>query len=353
MTFSRLVDPVRYLFTCSASMEIRDGREWSVSHNPAHGEVEFCNLWPDGSFNPSGPKRYTSCCLVSGGQARRIPHQHLESSDKHNLQMGRGDRFLWVLENENLCLEIRSPDPVSAGICAYMWDAHFAYSVCTGGRDRVLPGGTRYEAEYVVSSLSVAEAQVLTRNAFEVPDPGSADVPVILSGQHTFRETFGSLKGDTSQVWPWEREVTGGDARGVAFDLDRSRGYDDSYSLRISSGSPVSAAWKAAAYGPPFGGPAFEDRRRYRLTAMVLTEKSAGHTSIALRLHIPGRGDVFQPESYDLFPSSEAAPEGKTWARLEVMTPLMPQAPDRLHVLLRHVGTGTAWFDNVLLETLE
>ena len=73
---------------------------------------------------------------------------------------------------------------------------------------------------------------------------------------------------------------------------------------------------------------------------------------VAIRLHRENRGSVFDIDNYEVFTSMHSLQGASEWSKLEVITPLISPAPDRLHILLIQEGKGTTWFDNVLLEAL-
>lgn len=102
LSIRRAQDPIRYVYSVGAKLDLLSKEGWLVTPNPTQGEVEFANLWPDGTFSPrrNDPKRYQACYLVSPACVERIPHHHLGTSDKHNIVMHQNDRFLWLLEEE-------------------------------------------------------------------------------------------------------------------------------------------------------------------------------------------------------------------------------------------------------------
>ena len=85
---------------------------------------------------------------------------------------------------------------------------------------------------------------------------------------------------------------------------------------------------------------------------MVRKDALAGTAWIAIRLHRTGRGSVHSPDDYEIFESPHLgqAPDG--WVRLEIVTPPIHPAPDRVHLLLHFKGRRSVWFDNVELTRL-
>ncbi|HTO93487.1 MAG TPA: hypothetical protein VMM80_03920, partial [Bacteroidota bacterium] len=156
-------DSATYTIEIHAAMEVLPGKEWRVTYNPSHGELDFCSLWPFRAFPAAGggTKQFTHCFAERSGAVTLIPHDHLESSDKHNIGLGRGDRFGWLLEEENPVVEILSAGEAAAGLCAYMWDAHIGYSVTSGGRDTTLRAGTRREAAIRISRVGRREGEAV------------------------------------------------------------------------------------------------------------------------------------------------------------------------------------------------
>lgn len=73
---------------------------------------------------------------------------------------------------------------------------------------------------------------------------------------------------------------------------------------------------------------------------------------LAIRLHRENSGSVFNIDNYEVIASMHSLQGTSRWTKLEVITPPIFPAPDRLHLLLIQEGKGTTWFDNVLLEVL-
>jgi hypothetical protein len=349
VSFCRLEEPDRYVVDIQAELRVAVGAFWNVTNNPHHGELEFCNFWPDGVFaaDVAKPLRYNACYLVRSGSVEVIPHHHLESPDKHNISLRPGDRMIWLLEDENPSLEFLAGGDVTAGLCAYMWDAHLAYRVCTDAADRTLRSGARYAASFRISSLDREEGEKIAAAAVPAATSAVEQIPVVVEGEHTFSETFGNTKLPLDRTWPWETEVVSGEARWVHFALDREVGMDDRASLRIDSFRHASAQWKATTLGPAFRQPPFGDGERYRLVAYARSLLSSGHVSATIRLHREGFRGLFDPASYETYQGTSEVTGQSDWVCIEVLTPPITPAPDRVHLLLELNGTGTCWFDNV------
>jgi hypothetical protein len=354
LTIRRRKDEQGYEYHVSAGIVVEPHARWHVTPNPIHGEIEFLNLWPHLTFstNYDVQKRYRGCYVERENAVTCVPHHHLDSSDKRNIVMRRGDRFLWLLEDENPVVEILSEREVTAGICAYMWDAHFAYRVCSDQQACDLQGGARFDAEFLIYSVSRDEAVEIERRAVRAASQDLGTMPIYVPGVNRFSESLPDGASNEQQVWPWSHEVVAGDAGDVQFEVDRKCGYDDRASLRIDSRSPVQARWCATTLGPAFGGSPFGPGRRYRLTAMIRSPESFGKASIALRMHRSGNGSVFDLQMYEVYSSDCVNQHGEEWMACELVTPAITPAPDRIHILLEHNGTGTTWFDNVLFEEL-
>jgi hypothetical protein len=342
LTIRRSMSPVRYDYIIDADLNVV--ADYTVTPNPSHGELEFANLWPDDAFvtDPSRTKRYRMCVVDGASGPLRIPHHHFESSDKHDITLHAGDRFLWVPEDDNLCLTMETEQSVTGGLCAYMWDAHFGYKICHEGTPVVLPGGSAYHARYRLSDVGRDEAGQLLEAAQDRPAPDAHQTPVYVDGVNTFSRTI--VQDDA--VWPWEQE---GDAR---FSVDGHRGFDDSHSLRIDSTGSADVCWKATTLGPAYGRPAFRPGSRFRLSGYVASRDLAGSARVAIRLHRAGKGSVFDLKKYEVFTAAGRVTGTTEWTRLEVTTDRITPAPDRVHLLLIQQGEGTTWFDNILMEEL-
>lgn len=338
-----------------ARLEVRPGPGWLVTPHPDHGEVTFCTLWPAGVFAPDGqaPKRFQSCVLQRGDRLERIAHHHLGSPDKHRIRLGPGDRFAWVLEDWNPVITLGPGLRAEAGVCAYMWDTHFGLKICRAGRNVRLKPGTVLHAAYALTAEPRSRWQAGARRARLRSAGAAVNTPVWTGGRHTFAETFRSPGIDGNTAWPWETAVTSGPAAAVKFARDTRVGCTDRFSLRIRSARTAQAAWQATTLGPAFGERAFRRGGRLRLTARVRTQDLRGEVTVALRVHRTGRGSVFDVGTYEVFASAAVGRTATEWTELTVTTPPLAPAPDRVHVLLRLVGRGTVWFDDVVFERLK
>lgn len=342
-----------YLFRSTARLTIPAGGQWQILRNPFHGEVEFCNFWPEGSFSPIAgfPKKYQACYLQRGATLLRIVHHHLETSDKHNISMTKGDRFLWLLEEENPVVELLSDVQLQCGLCAYMWDAHFGLAVTQPGQEQLLLDGPQeFAVEFQIYAIDQTLGRELAGSAQTAVPADLQDIPIVMDGIHTFRHTAMDFAGQLSEVWPWAHET---DAPALTrFYIDRENGYDDHFSLQIIAEQPATSQWLATTLGPAFGHPPFPDQVKYKLSGYVKTEHLHGEAGLLIRLHQPGQGDLYKPAGYRHFKSAKTVAGSSEWQRVEVLTPVISPPPDRLHLVLQQQGRGTSWFDNVLLETI-
>lgn len=347
LSLERRGNPARYLYDIRAELRIAAQTSWLVTPNPHHGELEFCNFWPEGAFSAdqSLPNRYRGCYVLHAETVTFIPHHHLESADKHNILLGEGDRITWLLEDENPVIEILPGDPVTAGVCAYMWDLHLAIKSCHDGRARRLPEGTTHRAHALLSAIGRSEGMLIAGRARIAETAETSQVPIIVDGIHSFAETLATTRRDPADVWPWETEA---DSPGARFLVDRATGYDDQVSLCITSSAPVRGAWKATALGPAFRQKPFRDGERLSASGLVKTSLTGGAAAIALRVHREGEEGLFDPAGYELTRSPLCTGTGG-WTRVEVVTPPLSPPPDRVHILLELNGSGRCWFDNVQL----
>jgi len=337
-----------YVYDVEATFSIKPGESWYVEYNRDHGELEFCNLWPQGSFTTdrSTAKLYEACFVQRGATVVRIPHHHLESSDKRNVMMAENDRFMWLLEDENPVLEMLTDHAVCAGLCAYMWDAHFAYRVTSGEEGILLSSTDAFRARFALYSIDAVTGKSLLESAWTPVVKELETVPVITLPVNRFSKCLREYDEPWFDLWPWSVEKD--DATDECTHLlDRARGFDDNGSLRIDHRDRGTSRWVATALGPAFGGPPFPEGARFHLAAHILTRQLEGQVSIALRLHRPGRGSVYDVSNYEIYRSDEAVSGDVDWSRLEIMTPPISPAPDRVHIVLQLSGKGSVWFDNV------
>ncbi|HSQ75919.1 MAG TPA: hypothetical protein VLT13_10200 [Bacteroidota bacterium] len=354
LTFSRSIGG-EYQLSVHALLEVTGEEGWLITPNPHHGELEFCNIWPAGTFSvePGQRKRYAVTAVRRGERVTLVRHTHLESADKHRIMLQRGDCIAWLLEDVNPVITLESDLPASAGLCAYMWDVHVAYPVCQDDKPCVLPRGFTREARFCVSGMPRGEGESWLEKGKKADSPEDDRWPVYVPGLNTFRTTFASAPGEAHTHWPWAFEVVDGAAGSISGMLDQSTGFDDQASLCIRSSVPASGRWMATTLGPAFGGPPFRTARRYRLSARVRTLALEGESHIALRIHRSGQPDLYNAERYEMVVSPAAVSGTAEWQELSVVTQAIVPEPDRVHILLVHKGKGTSWFDNVLFEELD
>ena len=358
-----------------AVLTVSDGPGWLVTPHPHHGEAVFCTLWPTGVFSPTRktPKRFDSCLMQRGEKGRRILHHHLESPDKQRIKLGSGDRFAWGLEEMNPQLTIGAGTRAEAGVCAYMWDTHFALRVCRDQRDVVLKPGSELRAAYALEGKTRRQLAADFNCATIASSGAAAATPMYRRSLHTFKETFRDATAAGNTAWPWQREIVAGREADVVFARDTRVGCGDCWSLKIQHRHAAQSRWLATTLGPAFGEPAFKRGARLRLGAMVKTTGAAA-ARITLRWHRTGRGSVFDVSGYEMWSSEWVGSRGALaagsrkyaagaprpqgdgiggagdWIELLIETPPLSPAPDRVHLLLELKGRGAAWFDNVELQ---
>ena len=344
----------RFVLRVHAELRIPGGKQWQLNHNPDHGEIEFCNFWPHQSYIPEtcAVKRFQTCLVQSGARYHAIPHHHLETHDKKNIVLKKGDRFAWLLEDENPVIEIMSSDTVHAGVCAYMWDTHFGYRKDDTSQNKIVHGPARYSAEYRLYSIDREEGQRLLLKASPPDLSQTDDIPIYTHGIQSFSERLMDMRSGLDRYWPWEFAIINGPENGGAGKRVRDMGHGDNSSLKIDNLGGVVSHWAFTALGPAFGGDTFANGVRLKLSAWIKTKEADGAADIAIRLHRHGIGDLFRIDEYDVFTSDAQFHGTNDWRRLECTTPPISPAPDRVHLLLRLHGSGTCWFDDVLFEVV-
>lgn len=343
-----------YVCFISAKLIVPEGKEWLVTPNAAHGEVEFCNFWPNRVFTYGKNERklFQACYAVRKNKVLKIPYHHLETSDKHNIHLEKGDKFLWALEDRNPVLEILSEKRISAGICAYMWDAHFGFRVCKRNEPVSLKGKTEFRAQFNLYSLNRSYAAEIIKNAIGPPSEELMEIPIYMDRINTFSQTILDFPDKQSDMWPWEFSTESRDMKQVYAQIDRTTGCSDTHSLIIRHTIETKSAWTATTIGPAFGEMPFPNNVRLKLTAYVKTDSLHGTADIAIRFFTPKMGNVFDLSDYALVKSEQFAAGTRDWQKFEIITEPISPVPERVHILLQLSGSGTAWFDDVLLEKI-
>ncbi|MDH7515854.1 MAG: hypothetical protein QHI48_08280 [Bacteroidota bacterium] len=341
-----LVWSVEYIVDTRLSVQ-EEG--WVVTPHADHGDLEFLDLWPLGTFDASGtlPKRFTDCLVVKDATVVRIPHHHFETREKKRIPMRTGDMLVYVLEDVNPVVEVVAGEDIEAGICAYMWDVHFGVRVCRRREPRTVRPGETFRAAFRLFAIRRRDAAALLRYARHTPDPSLASTPVYREGMQSFDE--GPAKPDAaSPEWPWSFEGGTESAEGT---VDRLEAFGQGASLAVHHPIACTSRWVAHSIGPAFGGEPFADGTAYRLTAMALLRDFHGTACVAFRLHRQGAEGLHDTASYERYEGTSAA-KGKDWVPLYVETPPLSPPPDRLHLVLEAEGTGICRFDHVLFERI-
>ena len=345
-----------YIFAISAELRIPAGKFWHATYNSAHGELEFCNFWPEHCFEPAVPqrKKYQACYIQRSEKVSRIPHHHLDTSDKNNIHLKKGDRFSWLLEDQNPVVEIIAGANIEAGICAYMWDTHFACRVIprSSSSKAITLTDQCFQAAFRLYAIDRQHAERVAKHADITNNQELLHHPLYLEGINTFANTLADFPEHAPHLWPWGFETTSDSSPSSIFIYDKSKGFDDHFSLAIFQKEGATSRWLATTIGPAFGQQDFVDAARYRLTAHICTA-NVRHAHIAIRLHRTGLGSVFDLSNYETFRSPQRLSGTNNWQKIELVTPPISPKPDRLHLILEQIGAGKSWFDNVVLEKLE
>jgi len=341
-----------YVYTIAAKLVIPNGKEWIVIPNPYHGEIEFCNFMPQDVFStdPKIKKLYQACYAKKRDGVLKIQHHHLETSDKYNIHLENGDDFFWAIENINPVIQILSDRDVCAGVCAYMWDTHFGYRICDQSNDVILEGRQVFQARFKVYSIDEKNVAAIIKEAKEPSIKEIFDIPIYQDGLNTFAKNLLDFPDKFDKLWQWNFETSGDDSKGS---LDRQQGYSDDNSLKIENFQQTESAWLATSIGPAFGDASIPDRVKLKLAAMVKTEDLNGKADIAIRFFTPGMGNIFDISDYRMNQSDSLLSGTQNWKKIEIITPSIFPAPQRVHLLLRVCGTGKAWFDDVILEKIK
>ncbi|MBN1541243.1 hypothetical protein JW992_03785 [candidate division KSB1 bacterium] len=333
----------RWRLTCELSVTTQPG--WLVTPNPNQGEVEFCNFWPARVFDPENPqlKRFSCCAVDRGDRIDRIPHHHLETADKAMIPMRRGDRFLWLLEDENPVIQLLSHEPVYAGICAYMWDVHFGFKVCSDNQPVVLPVGTRFRAAVEIYGIDREEGESLLWRSQE--ETIKTVDSVFHAGIMEFDRPYSAYAAaERDSLWPWHRSADSQSDDAVLFGIEPSELDADRLELTLTHTEAAESVWIAPSLGPAFGGSFFRADKKQRFTARIKLESPDQTAWVALRLHCPGEGSVFDLSTYRLYRSKTIDGSRSGWQSVSVCTPEQCSAPDRMHIMLVFHGTGKARF---------
>jgi len=305
-----------YVYTIAATLVIPERKKWLVTPNPYHGEIEFCNFWPQDIFStdPKIRKLYQASYVKKKDGVHKIPHHHLETSDKYNIHLEKGDKFFWAIEKINPVIEILSDQKVCAGVCAYMWDTHFGYRICDQSNDVTLAGRQEFQAKFKLYSIDRKTATALIQDAQEPPAEEILNIPIYHEGLNTFDKNLLDFPDKFDKFWQWKFETNGNNAKGS---LDRQQGYSDQYSLKIENFESAESAWIATSIGPAYGEEPIPDGARLKFSAMVKTENLNGRADIAIRFFKPGIGNIFEISDYQVIQTNNFLSGKQNWKKIK------------------------------------
>ena len=236
-----------------------------------------------------------------------IPHTHIESSDKHNIRMQKGDRFGWLLEEENPVVELLSSPESSAGLCAYMWDAHFGYRACRAPGNTTLPAGSRYEASVRITRISRAEGEALIARGIENTGRSPADPSLYRGGQHVPGDSPFAPRAATGCLAVGVRSH-GKEPHTATGELDARAGYDDDARSRSRPKKGGADAGLQRRSDPHSGAPPFADGKMYRLSAFACSSSLKGAARLGLRIHRERTPGLWDTRTYELYRSRRKSP---------------------------------------------
>ena len=227
-------------------------------------------------------------------------------------------------------------------ICLWGYDVHMALA-----DKAVLAPGASLFAEYEIFALSDEQTEHVKRNSIPIPIPDGvaesyASRPIVTEGVNRFDRAY-SIDDNLSFAW------TGYGT------WDKTQGYDDSYSLKLTGDGEGSVKSWGAHFGQEmFMKPVFPGKK-YRLSCMA---KAKGVKGKGLKIGlcfgeqwVPGYNELngqFNKMTGMYFSGSAAG--DFDWQRIEIVTPPSPRGVVQAVVQLVLEGAGEAWFDNVLLE---
>ncbi len=341
-----------YRIDFATTLTIAPSASWLIT--PQSG-VEFTDIyWPVDRV-VSGEEWRNVLYRDGGGAIRVIPLNHADAANKFNIYFHEREGFIGLdgpaQVNPVFELDPGTAPETFAELCAYSYDLHMIRRVHPsrrlhelvppdahfGQNDRhALPGGSKLQARFRLRLQTRAEVEERSKRAklLEIPQAwwDLWKVPLYLP-LNRFQAELNPAAID--RRWYWETSTP---KQAV---WDRSMGFGDDASLRVSSdgGSP---AWWETKLGREFFGEPFRPGQAYRISAKVLTRK--GESARARLSFQYGAGDA-APEW-----SSRPAHGSGAWQHVTFVIPPQPAGSawlSRGSLKLVVDGRGTAWFDDV------
>jgi hypothetical protein len=345
-----------YVYSVKAELEILNGKEWEITHNPANGEVEFCNFYPEGVFskNPNKKKKYKYIVYENNnGEFIRLPLIHPEIEDYKNLPISPGGSLYYISENENPVINIiAGSENIRPGICSYMWDSHFGIRVCNNN-DIILKENTQFHAHYRIYSIPREEGLKIMDKSISKDMTDALSIPVYEPGVNTFSKNIFDFE-NTDDIWPWQTETNISSKSEIDFRTDKENGYSDNSSLYIELKADGFARWIFTALGPDYGKQEFTLNKNYRLKTYIKFQKYSEESfaRIGFRIHFKDEGNIFDLNTYKIYFSDSINKQTEEWLEYEYQIPIFDKMPDRIHLLLEINGKGNCRFDDVLFEII-
>ena len=254
----------------------------------------------------------------------------------------------------NLAYRFLSGPDCYVAKCHWGYDTHF--NVLVDSEEAVSPAhgkttlasGQQFAVEYELYFLrQEATREVLGKTTMEDITPAMAEQlntrPIVVSGINRF-DTAPELTD--ASAFAWERS-------GVGATWDKTQGYDDHFSLKLSRGSDDPIPEWSCWIGQEMFMQTLEAGKRYRLSLYVKGDHVTGE---GLRIGVafgvprwPGIHGKLLPLEFTWADEIKGTDD---WRQIELRTPPVPKGTIRARIAMELHGSGEAWLDNLLFEAL-
>jgi hypothetical protein len=364
LTYAAEIDS--YVYEISTEMEVLPGKEWLVE---PQGGIEYADPWFKDAVGSAVPfpgaetPRWSWVVYTdSQGQIVRLPLNHLGVPLLERIRFPASGGWMGFFNhpdgNPVIEMDAETAQATRAEVCAWGYDVHLIQRIPTEiGWDAnsldegrpfksiSLKSGQKLSARYRFYFLPATAGRRLLEHSIqpELPEKLVEQLtrPAYRAGNNTFQDGIFPSNPDCSWYWsPSHPE-------GVTW--ERAFGRLDQASLAIQNQIPRLAFWEVPQGSDFWMNPLPSSRQR--LGAWIKTDGVSGKGA-----YLSFRFSNYLIATGQIPPLTETVSEPITgnmdWTYIELMIDTPPQGASRGYLRLVLEGVGTAWFDDVCLETV-
>jgi len=322
-----------YIYAVDNEFSVDPERYWK---DTADG-LEYCNLIPYNVVGPAvampepWPWAY-KWVLIRGSDGKVCRHPIHHNGVPRVYPKPDGGFYTYALgEVLNPTTEFSNPvDPMLkpyAGLCHWAYDIHFRYLPYKS--QEIIPSGTRHKASYRVLNYDIARVKKIMDESEILPEfKTDSEYAIFVPGINDFKKGRRFSEPHAEWAWSggtWDKTVGHGDTFSICLKLDKLN------TMRCECTSGSSYFMKGYESGV------------YECSAWVKTKDVTGKGATIRVWTNDGKNESVSYCSQRIIGTSD-------WTRLVFRPDNVGASKYHVKIGLELEGTGTAWFDDVVLE---